>query len=354
MIAPVTIADRRIGSGEPVYLIAEAGVNHNGQVDLALEMVDLAAEAGVDAVKFQIFDPAELASAAAHKPKYMEETAGPEGSQRDLLAGLALSTEAFATIQARCGERNVEFLASPFDVPSLRSLVGLGVRAIKLASTELTNEPLLCASGETGLPLLLSTGTCTLDEVKRGLASVERDRVVLLHCVSSYPTPEAEANLRAITTMAEAFGVPVGFSDHTTGLDTSCLAVAVGACVLEKHFTLRHDLPGPDHAFSMTPVELTEWVRRVRWAEQVLGDGRKEPRGCEQDVKRSARKSVVLACDVGERVELKADMLTTKRPGTGIEPRQLNDVVGRRTARAIPADTVLTWDMLTGNGSESS
>ena len=342
----VRIGERVIGSGQPVYLVAEAGVNHNGRMELAHRLVDAASASGVDAVKFQIFRADALAAASAHKPEYMLQTGDGAQSQRDLLAGLALEPHQIADLRAHAESLGLAFLCSPFDRVSLDALVAMGLGAIKLASTELTNYPLLRRAGHTGRPLILSTGTCTLDEVADALEQVPDSPVVLLHCVSSYPTADADANLRAIRTLSDRFGLPVGFSDHTEGLDVPCLAVAAGACLLEKHLTLDRALAGPDHRFSLAPARLAEWVQAVRRTETTLGHGRKEPMACEWDVRRSARKSVVAAGNIARGQRITPRMLCTKRPGTGIEAKHIDRLIGLRAAVGIPADTVLQWDMV--------
>lgn len=344
--AGVQIGKRIVGPRQPVYLVAEAGVNHNGRMDLALRLADVAADSGVDAVKFQIFRADAIAAQSAHKPQYMLQNGTPDESQRDLLAALALQPKQLHEVKRYAESLGLEFLCSPFDLPSLDALVDMGVSAIKLASTELTNYPLLRRAGRTHLPLILSTGTCALDEVADALTQVPDSPVALLHCVSSYPTAPVDANLRAIRTLADTFGTPVGFSDHTQSLGVPCLAVAAGACLLEKHFTLDPALPGPDHRFSLPPADLAEWVRRVRRTERVLGNGRKEPLACEWDVRASARKSVVAARRISPGEVITRQMLCTKRPGTGVEARHIDRLIGCHTLVAIPADTVIQWHMV--------
>jgi len=342
----VQVGRRIVGLGQRVYLVAEAGVNHNGRLELAHRLVAAAADSGVDAVKFQIFRADALAARSAHKPQYMQRAGDRSGSQRDLLAGLALQPHQFRELRRHAMSRGLDFLCSPFDAASLDALVEMGVSAVKLASTELTNYPLLQRAGTTRLPLILSTGTCALDEVADALTRVPESPVILLHCVSSYPAADTDANLRAMRTLSQAFGVPVGFSDHTEGLDVPCLAVAAGACLLEKHMTLDRTLPGPDHRFSLAPDALADWVRRVRHTERILGHGRKVVLPCEWDVRRSARKSVVALTDIASGQELTREVLGTKRPGTGVEARHIDSLVGRPALCGIPADTVLQWEMV--------
>jgi N-acetylneuraminate synthase/N,N'-diacetyllegionaminate synthase len=276
----VAIAGRRIGAGNPCFVIAEAGVNHNGDLGLASKLVDAAAEAGADAVKFQAYRASEVAAPAAPKARYQEEATGSGESQLAMLARLELDAGELVTLKRRAEERGLVFLASAFDAESVRLLDRLDVAAVKLGSGELTNDPLLAEVASTGRPVLLSTGASELEEVADAVAVLRanggRD-VVVLHCVSAYPAPPNEANLRAMATLAAALGVPVGFSDHTEGDEVALAAVALGAAAVEKHFTLDRGLPGPDHRASLEPAELRTLVLRLRRVESALGDGTKAP-----------------------------------------------------------------------------
>jgi len=381
------IAGREVGVGKSVFVIAEAGVNHNGSVETALRMVDAAAEAGADAVKFQMFRATELTTAEAAMADYQRQRCGEE-SQRAMLSKLELTLDDFRRIRRRCEERSILFLATPFSEGDLARLLelgaawapeaargstpspcplpqrgrgelgrtlkpadrGAGVAAIKIASTDLTNGPLLDAAAATGLPLIVSTGAATAEEMG---ASVDRlvrggasQRLILLHCVSCYPTPIEAANLRAIAALRREFGVPVGLSDHTTSVETGGWAVAAGACVLEKHFTLDRAAAGPDHAMSLTPPQLAEYVRQVRAVGAALGDGTVGMTQIEEDVRAAARKSVVSAVAIRQGTRLARSMLTLKRPGTGIPPNDLATLLGREAATDIPSDTLLSWDMV--------
>jgi sialic acid synthase SpsE len=344
----VRIGDRRIGDGEPVLVIAEAGVNHDGSVERAIQLVDVAADAGADVVKFQMFRAAELTTATAQTAAYQKTAGG--SSQRDMLRRLELSDDGFARVAAHCRTRQIEFLATPFSPPDVDRLRDLGVRALKIASTDLNNTLLLRRAAGTGLPLIVSTGASRADEIA---ATVERlrswgaaDRLILLHCVSGYPTPLAYANLRAIAALRREFGMPCGFSDHTASTDIAGWAVAAGACVLEKHFTLDREATGPDHAMSLDPVELATYVTLARQAQVALGSGRLGLSPIEADVRAVARKSVVAATRIPAGATITPDMLTAKRPAGGIEPDRFDSVVGCRAAANIAADTVLTWEMV--------
>lgn len=344
----VSIGQRRVGGDQPAYVIAEAGVNHDGVLERALRLVDIAAGAGADAVKFQAFRAEELATASAGTADYQKESGGQ--LQRKMLAPLELSDHDFRRARNRCRERGVEFLGTPFGPRDVDRLLALDVRAIKIASSDLNNVPLLRRAAHTGLPLIVSTGAATADEIKTSVARLQQwgvgGRLILLQCVSSYPTPLEAANLRAVASLQRAFGVPCGFSDHTTGAQTGAWAVAAGAKVLEKHFTLDRSLPGPDHAMSLDPGGLREYISAVRDVERALGTGRLGMTGLEANVRTAARKSVVAACDLTTGTVLTPEMLAVKRPAGGIEPDQIDAVVGRRVATDVVQDTILTWDMI--------
>ena len=345
----VSIGRHKIGPNHPAFVVAEAGVNHDGVLDNALHLIDSAVEAGVDAVKFQMFQARELATAAAPKASYQVRDRGGE-SQLDMLSGLELSEEAFAAIKKHCDEQGVVFLATPFGPADVTRLASLQVAALKIASTDLTNEPLLDAASQTGLPLILSTGASTEDEIRRCVGARTQqgalDRLILMHCVSAYPTPLNAINLRAIATLRQAFRVPCGLSDHTTSVETGAWAVAAGACVIEKHLTYDRTTAGPDHAMSLEPGQLREYVARIRLVERSMGDGRLGLSPLEADVREVARKSIVSAKSISIGTVLTDAMLTCKRPGTGILPVDLHRLVGRRTTVDIPCDTVLSWDMV--------
>jgi len=342
------IGSRAIGPGAPCYLIAEAGVNHNGRLDLALELVDAAARSGADAVKFQTFNAERVTTREAPKAIYQKETTGAEESQLDMLRKLELSDDAHREIQAHCRHKGILFLSTPFDEQSADFLDELSVPAFKIPSGEITNLSFLEHVARKGKPMIVSTGMSSLAEVASAVAVVRalgNPDLALLHCVSAYPADAADANLRAMQTMATAFDVPVGFSDHTLGLDVALAAVALGACVLEKHFTLDRNLPGPDHRASLEPGELRALVQGTRAVEAALGHGRKEPVPCEADVAMVSRKSIVSAIDIPAGTRVTRELLVMKNPGTGWPPSMLHEVVGRVAAADIPADTILTAEM---------
>jgi N-acetylneuraminate synthase len=339
MPASVRLTDEiSIGPDEPVFVIAEAGVNHNGDPALAHRLVDVAAECGADAVKFQSFEVDSLVTRAAPMAGYQRNNTGSDASQHAMLQALALPAALQRELQDHCRERNIVFLSSPFDHGSLELLLKLGVPALKMPSGELTNEGLLRAMARSGLPLLVSTGMATLEEVATALRWIEEEdnqQVVLLHCLSSYPADPAEVNLRAMGTLERTFDRPTGYSDHTLGIAVALAAVALGACALEKHFTLDHGMEGPDHAASVEPGELQALVSGVRQVRASLGDGVKRPQPSEQSTAAVARKSLVAARYVPAGTVLGADMIAVKRPGTGLAPASLPELVGRRTRRAF-------------------
>lgn len=342
----VNIGGRLVGERQRVLIVAEVGVNHDGDVDRARRMIDVAADAGADMVKFQMFRAAELVTATADAAGYQK--AAGASSQREMLARLELSDDDFAGLAAHCRGRGIAFLATPFSATDVARLVRLGVPAIKLASTDLNNPVLVRPASDTGLPLIVSTGAATADEIA---VAVERlkawgagARLILLHCISGYPAPLAEANLRAIATLRQVSGVPCGFSDHTESTAIAGWAVAAGACVLEKHFTLDRGAAGPDHAMSLEPRQLREYVAAARDAEAALGSGELGMSAVEADVRAVARKSVVAAVAIPAGTKVTEVMLTVKRPGGGIPPDQLELVVGRHAVVDVAPDTILTWD----------
>jgi len=347
-VREVRIGAARVGRSLPVWIMAEAGVNHDGSLDKALRMVDAAADCGVNAVKFQIFRAEQIVTRSASVAKYQQRDG--HRSQFELLKRLELHDNAFVRLREHCARREVAFVATPFSPSDLERLRKLDPAAIKIASTDLVNPPLLRLACETHLPLIASTGAATRDEVSQAARALRehgaQNRLVMLHCVSAYPTPVDAANLRAIRTLEQACGVPAGFSDHTRSIEMGGWAAAAGACLLEKHFTLDRDAPGPDHRMSLEPDELRDYVASTRRVEQSLGDGVLDCLEIERDVRRAARKSVVAARELEAGTRLSADMLAIKRPGIGIDPRRIDDLIGRTLSTDVDADAVLQWDWL--------
>jgi N-acetylneuraminate synthase/N,N'-diacetyllegionaminate synthase len=345
----IEIAGRPIGEGRPCFIIGEAGVNHNGDVDLARKLVDAAADAGVDAIKFQTYNSDQLVAPDAAKADYQVDTTGASETQGEMLRKLELPTESFQTLQGASADRDVTFISTPFDHDSVDLLDSLGVPAFKVGSGDLTNLPLLRHIASKGRPMILSTGMSYLGEVERALVAVHEtgnEQVAILHCVSAYPTEPRDANLRAMQTIDRAFGVPVGFSDHTQGLEVPLAAVALGASIIEKHFTLDRNMEGPDHRASLEPGELKELVRGIRDVESALGDGHKRPTEAESNIRGAARRSIYLRNEVSESSVLQGEDLICLRPAGGIPPDQIDMVEGRKMRHTRPAGTALTWSDL--------
>ncbi|MEE9399519.1 MAG: N-acetylneuraminate synthase [Dehalococcoidales bacterium] len=334
----VRIGDRLVGEGEPCLIIAEVGVNHNGDVTLARKLIDVAKDTGADAVKFQTFDAEALVTRNASKAGYQKETTGAEESQFDMLKRLELTEDDFIGLFDYAREQGLVFLSSAFDNGSVELLNRLGVIAFKVPSGEITNFPLLKYIARKKKPVILSTGMSTMSEVEEALEIFRNDGltdIILLHCVTSYPAEVEEINLKAMTTLRNAFDLPVGLSDHTLGITVPIAAVAMGACIIEKHFTLDKSLPGPDQRASLEPQELKEMVKAIRDVEEALGDGVKRPTEEEEENKLAARRSIVARMDIPEGTIITEEMLTVKRPGTGLEPKYLEKIVGKVAREAI-------------------
>jgi len=335
-------------SGRP-FIIAEAGVNHNGRLDLALRLVDAAARAGADAVKFQTFKADKLATSNAPKALYQKTGTPAAESQLAMLKRLELGAADHRRVFRRCAQKGILFMSTPFDEGSADFLDRLGMRIFKVPSGELTNPSLLAHVGRKGKPVILSTGMSTLKEVREAVAILRKSGnppLTLLHCVSCYPTTPADVNLRAMATMARALRLPVGYSDHTSGIEIALAATALGAAVIEKHFTLDRRLPGPDHRMSLEPDELEEMVLSIRNVSAALGDGVKAPRPKEEETRRVARRSIVLARRARAGTKLTRAMVAFKRPGTGLPPGKLESLLGRRLRRDLEADVLLSPTML--------
>lgn len=329
-------------------IIAEAGVNHNGDMDIARELIRAAARAGADMVKFQSFRADALVTGDAPKAKYQEIATGSEESQRDMIARLELSLADHEALVEACRAAGIRFLSTAFDEQSLDMLVDrFGIDRIKVPSGEITNLPLLRHISKKRLPVILSTGMSTLGEIENALdvlidGGLPRTEITVLHCNTEYPTPPHDVNLRAMSAIGSALGVAIGYSDHTLGIDIALAATALGATVIEKHFTLDRSLPGPDHSASLEPDELTAMVRSIRNVEAAMaGDGVKRPSASEAGNRSIARKSIVAARDIAAGEILTSENLTTKRPGTGISPMRWDDVLGRPASRAFAVDEMI-------------
>jgi N,N'-diacetyllegionaminate synthase len=342
-----------------VFVIAEAGVNHNGSLELALRLVDAARDSGADAVKFQTFRAEDVVTPQAVTADYQRSNTG-ETSQFEMIKKLELDEAEHGKVAAYCREQSIEFFSTPFSEEAVAMLVRLGVKRLKLPSGEITNKPLLECAADTGLPLLMSSGMATLDEVQRAvkwiaarwqaakLPAPGAQNLTLLHCTSAYPAPAASLNLRAIQTMARATGLPIGYSDHSEGAEAALAAVALGATVIEKHLTLDKGLPGPDHRASADPAEFAAMVKGIRAVEAMLGDGLKRPQPIEENTRDVARRSLVIVRDLPRGHQLGDADLALRRPGTGIAPDRWDEIVGRRLSQDVRAHTTLEWAMLAG------
>lgn len=329
---------------EKVYIIAEAGDNHNGDFNTALKLVDVAKRAGADCVKFQTFVTEEIISKYAEMAEYQKKNTGKEESQFEMVKRLELSFDEFRKIKEYCDRVGIQFLSTPFDLKSVDFLNELGVPFFKIPSGEITNYPYLIKIAHTGKPVVMSTGMCEPDEILAAINVLEKNgsgEITLLHCNTEYPTPLKDVNLYAMRTMKKMFGKKVGYSDHTKGIEVPVAAVALGACVIEKHFTLDKNMPGPDHKASLEPDELGRMVKNIRNIEIALGDGVKRVSESERKNIAIARKSIVARRNIQEGEILTEDNLAVKRPGTGINPMQWMEVLGTRAVRDFKEDELI-------------
>jgi N-acetylneuraminate synthase len=355
---------------DPTYIIAEAGVNHNGSLEMAKRLIDAAAAAGADAVKFQTFQADKVASRRAPKANYQKKAAGEMETQFEMLKRLELDEQAHRLLIAHCRKRKIQFLSTPFDLQSIGLLARVfDLPCLKIASGEITNGPYLLKIAQTGKPVILSTGMSTLGEIEEALGVLAfgyaggegkpsrkgfrmafasdqgqaalREKVRLLHCTTEYPAPFEEVNLNALATLRGAFGLPVGLSDHTAGIAVAIAAVALGAAIIEKHFTLDRCLPGPDHAASLEPPALREMVLAIRQVEAAMGSSGKRPVRSELGNREAVRKSLVAASPLPQGELFSAENLAAKRPGTGISPLCYWDLLGRRADRDYEADEMI-------------
>lgn len=327
-----------------VFVIAEAGVNHNGSIEVAKELVDVAARAGADAVKFQTFKAENLVCKNAEKANYQMETTDTSESQFEMLKKLELTLDMHQQLITYCKQKNIMFLSTPFDIDSLYFLVDLGVEIIKIPSGEITNYPLLREVGKTGKEVIISSGMSTLDEVREALDILKEfgsKRITVLHCNTEYPTPYEDVNLNAMVTMREKLNINVGYSDHTSGIEIPIAATALGASVIEKHFTLDKSMEGPDHKASLEPMELEKMIASIRIVEKAMGNGVKEPSDSESKNINIVRKSIVAKHNIPSGNVFTEENLTTKRPGTGISPMRWNEVIGKVASRDIMEDELI-------------
>lgn len=329
-----------------VFIIAEVGVNHNGSLEQAKQLVDVAAECGADAVKFQTFKAATLVTKSAKQAEYQAENTGKSESQFDMLKRLELSEADHQELVEHCKFKNIEFMSTPFDLQSIQFLNGLGVGRFKIPSGEITNYPYLKMVGSFNKEIVLSTGMATLADIESALnllieSGTDKDKITILHATTDYPTQMQDVNLTAMQTIAQAFKVKVGYSDHTPGIEVSTAAVAMGASIIEKHFTLDKNLPGPDHKASLEPQELKAMISAIRNIQIALGNGIKRSSANEQKNMQVARKSIVAATAIKKGEAFSEKNLAVKRPGLGISPMRWNEVIGQTAQKDFQVDDLI-------------
>lgn len=345
MIKQIKISNKTIGYDLPCYIIAEAGVNHNGRLDLALKLVDKAAEAGADAVKFQTFRAEQVVIAQGEMASYQKKNLGYSESQVKMLRKLELREKDYPKIIAHCRKRKITFLSAPHGgFQSVDLLVKYKVPAFKFGSGDLTNLPVLDYAARFGKPMIISTGMGTAGEIKKAVAAVKKcgnDKIILLHCTSNYPCAPANVNLKAMQTMMNDYNCLVGYSDHTMGIQVPIMAATLGVCVIEKHFTLSRKMKGPDHAASLEPRELKEMVYAVRAVKTILGSPFKSPTSAEKNTAKIARKSLVSLKPIAKGERFTKENIGIKRPGTGLAPEKFFELFGHHAKRNIAADVLI-------------
>lgn len=331
------------------FIIAEAGVNHNGDKNIAKKLIDMAKYSGADAIKFQTFKAENLVTKSAGMAKYQKVNIGHEESQFNMLKKLELSYDDFKELYGYATDKGIIFLSSPFDEDSVDYLDKIGVKAFKIPSGEITNLPLLKRVAKKNKLIIMSTGMATLGEIEFAVNVIKREgneNIILLHCTTDYPVKYTDVNLNMINTLKATFKLPVGFSDHTLGIVIPIAAVTMGACIIEKHITIDKNLPGPDHKASLSPNELIEMVKSIRIVEKSMGNGLKTITKNEEDIMKSVRKSIVLKRDAPKGSVIIEDMIEVKRPGTGIEPLYLEYIIGKKIRCNLRKGDVLKWEML--------
>lgn len=363
----INIGNSKIGDGFPCFIIAEAGVNHNGNLDIAKRLIDAACDAGADAVKFQIFSAEKMATDDAEQAEYQLKNTGIKESQYDMLKKLELGYDDFRELKNYCDKRNIIFLSTPHSCIEDVDFVAEFCPAIKVGSDNLTNIPFLTYIAGKGLPVILSTGMATLEEIKEAVEAISflNKQLILLHATTDYPTPLGDVNLCAMSNMGKEFDVPVGYSDHTIGINVSVAAVVIGACIIEKHFTLDRTMKGPDHKASLEPNELRDMVREIRSVEKrikngmsrdgildklgvggALGDGIKRPTESEKKTMKVGRKSIFASVDIAKGNIITETSLAIKRPETGLKPKYYRDVIGKYAKVDIKRNEPITFDKL--------
>ena len=344
----INIDGAKIGYGEPCFIIAEAGVNHNGSLDIAKKLIDAAVDAQADAVKFQTFKSEGVVTKDVAITNYAKKNIGKDMSQIKLLKNFELSYDDFRSLKKYCDKKNIIFLSTPHSFDAIDFLEDL-VPAYKFGSGDITNLPALRYVARKGKPIILGTGMSTLDEVKHSINAIKsegNEQIVVLHCTTNYPCPFAEVNLRAMVTMKKELDCLVGYSDHTLGILVPIVATALGAAVLEKHFTIDKSLPGPDHKASLEPDELKNMVAEIKKTEKVLGMFDKKPTESEKEIMKFVRKSIIAKKDIKKGSIINEDNIIIKRPGTGLNPSNLDKIIGKRANRHILEDEVFQLDMV--------
>lgn len=347
----IKIQKKSVGENHPCFVIAEVGSNHNRDYKTALRMIDVAKNAGADAVKFQTYSAEKMYSKYTPKPEYLKKGKIMDKNESiyDLIKRIEIPREWHKDLAAYCRKKDIIFLSTPFDLEAVDELEKAGVYAYKIASFEITHLPLLEEVAKTKKPIILSTGMADLADIKLALRTIYKHgnrKVALLHCAIGYPPKFSDLNLKAMKTMKNIFKVPIGFSDHTLGVTSAVAAVSLGACIIEKHFTLDRKQKGPDHPFALEPKELYDLVKSIRNAEESLGSYKKAHTKSEEDLYRLARRSLVASCDIPKGAVITRENIDVKRPGYGIHPRFINDIAGKKAKRYIKADEILRWNMI--------
>ncbi len=341
-VISVRIGKKEISAKSPVYVIAEAGVNHNGDIKLAKKLIEEAAKAGADCVKFQTFKASEIVTADAPKAAYQLLSTDKKESQHAMLEKLELPKEAFKELMDHCKKEGIQFLSTPYNFNDVDMLSSIGVEAFKIASGQLTETPFIEYAAKKGKPLILSTGMAAMGDVKAAVRALGKTPAILLQCTTDYPAKVEDANLNVITTFQKEFTFPIGYSDHTTGDTTILGAVALGARMIEKHFTLDKKMDGPDHACSVEPAELKELIAKIRELEKAMGSAEKFLSATEKKNAVGMKRSIVAKRAIRKGEKITADMLAFKRPATGIPPRELSHLIGKKAAQDIAADEILS------------
>lgn len=344
----INIGRKLIGNGKPCFIIAEAGINHNGDITLAKKLVDASVKAGADAVKFQTFKAEGVVTRNTDIPPYAKKNIGKNLKQYDMIKKLELTYDEFKKLKNYCDRKNIIFLSTPHSLDAIDFLYDL-VPAYKFGSGDLTSIPILEHAAKKGKPMILGTGMATLTEVKNSIKAINKignNKIIALHCTTNYPCPIKEVNLRAMITMQKNLDCLIGYSDHTIGTTIPIMAATLGAVIIEKHFTLDRKMRGPDHKASLEPQELKQMIVEIRNVEKALGDYKKKPTLSEKKIMKLVRKSIVATKDIKQGVIIKKNMLTFKRPGTGMQPSKIDKIIGKKTKHLIKKDELINYDMV--------